>query len=102
MAKKHNKIFHSKAFQNISKLGFLVCKYAIWQPWLVIQEQVTSIGRHSTFQSDESLLQHFVKHVMKAPTTSFLLSKLARATKERTRHPPPTHKFGNDCQQKWN
>jgi hypothetical protein len=28
-------IFHSKALQNIPKLAFLVCKYAIWQPWVV-------------------------------------------------------------------
>jgi hypothetical protein len=30
---KFNKIILLQAFQNISKLGFLVWKYTIWQPW---------------------------------------------------------------------
>jgi hypothetical protein len=30
----YTNIFHFKAFQNWPKLGFLVCKYTIWQPWL--------------------------------------------------------------------
>jgi hypothetical protein len=33
MGTKYTKFFHSKAFQNGSKLGFLVWKYPIWQPW---------------------------------------------------------------------
>jgi hypothetical protein len=28
----HTQIFHSKAFKNILKMGFLVLKYTIWQP----------------------------------------------------------------------
>jgi hypothetical protein len=30
---KNTNIFHSKALPNIPKLGFLVWKYTIWQPW---------------------------------------------------------------------
>jgi hypothetical protein len=33
MAKKYNNDFHSKALQNIPKLGFLVWKCTIWQPF---------------------------------------------------------------------
>jgi hypothetical protein len=29
----HNNIFHSKALQNLPKLGLWVWKYTIWQPW---------------------------------------------------------------------
>jgi hypothetical protein len=32
MAIKLTKIFRSKAFPNIPKVGFLACKYTIWQP----------------------------------------------------------------------
>jgi hypothetical protein len=34
MAIEYNKLFHSKALQNLPKLGFLVWQYTIWQPWL--------------------------------------------------------------------
>jgi hypothetical protein len=30
---KFTQIFHCKTFQNLPKLGFLVRKYTIWQPW---------------------------------------------------------------------
>jgi hypothetical protein len=30
---KYTNIFHCKTLQNLPKLGFLVWKYAIWQPW---------------------------------------------------------------------
>jgi hypothetical protein len=33
IVKKYNNIFHSKALQNLPKLGFLVRKQTIWQPW---------------------------------------------------------------------
>jgi hypothetical protein len=33
MAVKYSSIFHSKALQNLPKLGFLVWKQTIWQPW---------------------------------------------------------------------
>jgi hypothetical protein len=33
MAKECTKLFHSKALQNLPKLGFLVWKQTIWQPW---------------------------------------------------------------------
>jgi hypothetical protein len=32
MAIKYTNIFHCKTLQNLPKLGFLVWKYAIWQP----------------------------------------------------------------------
>jgi hypothetical protein len=32
MDKKYADIFHSKALQNLPKVGFLVWKHAIWQP----------------------------------------------------------------------
>jgi hypothetical protein len=32
MAIKYTNIFHSKTLQNIPKLGFLLCKYTLWQP----------------------------------------------------------------------
>jgi hypothetical protein len=32
---KYINIFRSKALQNLPKLGFLVWKQTIWQPWLV-------------------------------------------------------------------
>jgi hypothetical protein len=31
---KCTSIFHSKALQNLPKLGFLVWKQTIWQPWI--------------------------------------------------------------------
>jgi hypothetical protein len=34
MVIKYTKIFHSKTVQNLPKLGFLVWKQTIWQPWL--------------------------------------------------------------------
>jgi hypothetical protein len=33
MVIKYNKIFHSETLQNLPKLGFLVWKQTIWQPW---------------------------------------------------------------------
>jgi hypothetical protein len=33
MAIKYTNIFHCKTLQNIPKLGFLVRKETIWQPW---------------------------------------------------------------------
>jgi hypothetical protein len=33
MAIKYTNIFHCKTHPNFPKLGFLVWKYAIWQPW---------------------------------------------------------------------
>jgi hypothetical protein len=33
MVIKYTKIFRSKTFQNLPKLGFLVWKQTIWQPW---------------------------------------------------------------------
>jgi hypothetical protein len=32
MSIKYNNIFHCNSLQKIPKFGFLVCKYAIWQP----------------------------------------------------------------------
>jgi hypothetical protein len=40
MVMKYNNIFHSKALQILSKLGFLVCKQAIWQPWTTAPGQM--------------------------------------------------------------
>jgi hypothetical protein len=34
MTIKYTSIFHSKALQNLPKLGFLVWKQTIWQPWI--------------------------------------------------------------------
>jgi hypothetical protein len=34
MVIKYNNIFHSKALQTLPKLGFLVWKQTIWQPWV--------------------------------------------------------------------
>jgi hypothetical protein len=39
MAVKYTKRFHSKAFQNITKYGILVCKYTTWQPCHTIPQQ---------------------------------------------------------------
>jgi hypothetical protein len=36
MVIKYTSIFHSKVHQNVPTLGFLACKYTIWQPWSVI------------------------------------------------------------------
>jgi hypothetical protein len=33
MTIQYTNIFHSKALQNLRKLGFLVWKHIIWQPW---------------------------------------------------------------------
>jgi hypothetical protein len=33
MGMKYTNIFHSKALQNLPKVGFLVWKHTIWQPW---------------------------------------------------------------------
>jgi hypothetical protein len=33
MVIRHTNTFHSKALQNLPKLGFLVWKQTIWQPW---------------------------------------------------------------------
>jgi hypothetical protein len=33
MAIEYTNLFHCKALQNLPKLGFLVWKYPIWQPW---------------------------------------------------------------------
>jgi hypothetical protein len=38
MAIKHTNIFLFKALQNLPKLGFLVLKHAIWQPWNYVRE----------------------------------------------------------------
>jgi hypothetical protein len=35
MAIKCTNIFHRKTFQKLPKLGFLVLKYTIWQPWFM-------------------------------------------------------------------
>jgi hypothetical protein len=34
MTIQYTSIFHSKALQNLPKLGFLVWKQTIWQPWI--------------------------------------------------------------------
>jgi hypothetical protein len=34
MTLKYTNILHSKALQNLPRLGFLVLKYTIWQPRL--------------------------------------------------------------------
>jgi hypothetical protein len=31
---EYTNLFHSKVLQNLPKLGFLVWKYTIWQPWV--------------------------------------------------------------------
>jgi hypothetical protein len=36
--KNYTKLFRFKDFKNKPKLGFLVCKYTIWQPWPKIHE----------------------------------------------------------------
>jgi hypothetical protein len=38
MVVKYTSIFHYKALKNLSKLGFLVWKLTIWQPWHIPQE----------------------------------------------------------------
>jgi hypothetical protein len=37
MVIKYTNIYHSKAIQNLPKLGFLVWKQNIWQPWSIFQ-----------------------------------------------------------------
>jgi hypothetical protein len=37
-------ILHSKALQNLPKLGFLVWKYTIWQHWLTAEQTVACRG----------------------------------------------------------
>jgi hypothetical protein len=37
---KYTNIFHCKTLQNFPKLGFLVWKYAIWQPSMAIMSFV--------------------------------------------------------------
>jgi hypothetical protein len=37
MAIECTNFFHSKAFKNFPKFGFLVWKHTIWQPWLRLQ-----------------------------------------------------------------
>jgi hypothetical protein len=38
MVRKYTKIFHCNTLQNLPKLGFLVWKQTIWQPWCVSEE----------------------------------------------------------------
>jgi hypothetical protein len=42
MVIKYTKVFHSKAFNSIPKLEFLVWKYTIWQPWSVAEYNLKS------------------------------------------------------------
>jgi hypothetical protein len=52
MAKKYTNIFHSEAIQNLTKLGFLVWKYTIWQPCssvLFIQKSVGADNEKFSF-----------------------------------------------------
>jgi hypothetical protein len=44
MAIKYTNIFHSKTFQNLPKLGFMVWKYTIWQLWSGVNVIVTNFG----------------------------------------------------------
>jgi hypothetical protein len=43
---KYHNIFHSKALQNLPKLGFLDWKYAIWQPWCTLQRRLKLKSSH--------------------------------------------------------
>jgi hypothetical protein len=36
MAIKYTNIFHYKTLPNLPKMGFLVWKYTIWQPWSML------------------------------------------------------------------
>jgi hypothetical protein len=38
----YTKIFRCKSIQNSPKLGILVRKWAIWQPWLPARDQLTN------------------------------------------------------------
>jgi hypothetical protein len=40
MVIKYTKIFRSKTLQNLPKLGFLVGKQTIWQPWAEVGAQL--------------------------------------------------------------
>jgi hypothetical protein len=43
MVIKYTKIFHSKTLQNLPKLGFLVLKQTIWQPWFERFKKVRTV-----------------------------------------------------------
>jgi hypothetical protein len=43
MVIKYTNIFHSKALQNLPKLGFLVWKQTIWQPCSCVREEMASL-----------------------------------------------------------
>jgi hypothetical protein len=42
MAIKYTKIFHCKSLRNIPEFGFLVWKYAIWQPWHTMENNLST------------------------------------------------------------
>jgi hypothetical protein len=48
MVMKYTNIYHSKALQNVPKLGFLVRKQTIWQTW----RQSLLLSRRVFNQSD--------------------------------------------------
>jgi hypothetical protein len=43
MGIKYTYIFHSKPIPNLPKLGFLVRKYTIWQPWHTVMVKITKM-----------------------------------------------------------
>jgi hypothetical protein len=48
MAIKSRNIFQSKALQHLPKLGFLVWKQTIWQPWGWPDERVKMIAKNGS------------------------------------------------------
>jgi hypothetical protein len=47
MVIKYTNIFHCKTLQNLPRLGFLVWKQTIWQPWWSDQNVTLSVVEHS-------------------------------------------------------
>jgi hypothetical protein len=45
---KYTNTFHRKSLQKLRKLGFLVWKYAIWQPWWTIAGVPTQLRNQPT------------------------------------------------------
>jgi hypothetical protein len=44
MAIKYTSIYYCKTLQNLSKLGFLVWKETVWQPWRALYRQQKDLG----------------------------------------------------------
>jgi hypothetical protein len=79
MAIEYTKLYHSKALQNLPKLGLLVSKYTLWQPWCVGENRM----RERTKQGDAKkvkVLKLAYIHIFCKMLPPFTLAGLNHAT----------------------